>query len=103
METKIGKYVHFSMRAFLFPSFQILTDELCQVGLLNQNDPSSYNAFSSALLFLRETHKMIGKVTELKALSLLSLWQTISSVVDTQKEALDFSRLSVALRLDLGK
>lgn len=91
------------MRAFLFPSFQILIEKLCQGGLLNQNDPSSYDAFSSAFLFLRETHKMIGKVKELKALSLLSLWQTISSVVDAQKEAIDFSRLSIALRLDLGK
>lgn len=74
------------MRAFLFPSFQILTDKLCQGGLLNQSDPSSYDDFSSALLFLRKTHKMIGKVKELKALSLLSLWQTISSVVDAQKK-----------------
>lgn len=46
---------------------------------------------------------MIGNVKELKALSLLSLWQTIFSVVDAEKEAIDFSRLSIALRLDLGK
>lgn len=91
------------MRAFLVPSFQILTDKLCQGGLLNQSDPSSYDDFSSALLFLRKTHKMIGKVKDLKALSLLSLWQTISSVVDAQKKAIDFSRLRTALRLGLGK